>query len=213
MKVIGQHLRRIRNVASGEMPVSDLSATKMLLTPDELETRLNAHSGGEAGETLADVTAANPAAPPAPRTPGATPQPGPATPSAPVLPTAIASPQSPAPVEVPAPPEIESPSRMWVYLTAAVLSLIIVAAVAWQIFKPGSAEIVPQPKGPDAKALPVSIDTSTGDYGVGGGRAIRIWGAKRASDAAPVLHRRDRSEQSRLHGLLRGARQTASAWP
>ena len=170
------HLRRIKNVASGEMPVSGLSATKMLLTPDELETRFNPNSGGEDGVTLADVTAANPHAPPAPSrpTPPAapqphSPQPQPAAGSPTPQPMATALTGTPgvapgAPVPTPAPgsiPAAPPSSRLWVYLTAAVLSLIIVAAAAWQLLKP-APEAPIDPEKPPVKTLANSIDTTTG---------------------------------------------------
>lgn len=158
------HLRRIKNVASGEMPVSGLSATKMLLTPDELETRLNNKSGGAEGETLADVTAPNVAAPPAPR---------PAAPAAPQAPTQAQSPQpvetvlsqgpaaaaSATPVPAPAP---SAGSRTWIFVAAGLLTVVILAAVGWQLFKPDSTVVKNGNDVPPVKVLPKSIDTPTG---------------------------------------------------
>ncbi len=173
-----EHLRRIKNVASGEMPVAGLGATKMLLTPDELETRLNANSGGESGETLADVTASNPSAPPAPRTPTGTPgaPPGPpqpppsgaATPVPRPMPTvasgaaAVARPADSAEASTSASLERKGGSRLWLYATGAALSVLIVAIVAWQLLKPAPVDPGTEPKGPEVKTLAKTLDTSTG---------------------------------------------------
>jgi serine/threonine-protein kinase len=165
------HLRRIKNVASGEMPVSGLSATKMLLTPDEMETRLNNKAGGRDGETLADVTAPNVAAPPTPQpVAAATPQAGPQVAGMP--------PASPQPMETvvaagpgagvsatPMPAPVPAPaggSRTWIYVAAALLTVIILAAVGWQLFKPEPTVVKNDPDVPPVKVHPKSIDTSTG---------------------------------------------------
>ncbi|MCL4785086.1 MAG: protein kinase [Bryobacterales bacterium] len=164
-----EHLRRIKEVASGEMPVAGLGATKMLLTPDELETRLNAHSNGESSETMADVTAANVSAPPAPgrstpspAAPSRASQPPPSGPVSPAPQPAEAKPADSGAIAKPLPVEPKSGSRFWLFAGAAVLGVLILAGVAWQFMKPVSEGPGTEPKGPVEKTLAKTLDTSTG---------------------------------------------------
>lgn len=162
-----EHLRRIKNVASGEMSAADLGATKMLLTPDELETRLNAHSNGESRETLADVTAANPSAPPAPRAPVAAPAPASSAPQPPA--SGVAAP-APRPMDAKPPDSAASAtpapakgsSRLWLYAAAAVLAVVVIGIGAWQFLKPSTDAQGPEKEEPGTEALAKTLDTSTG---------------------------------------------------
>lgn len=160
------HLRRIKNVASGEMPVAGLSATKMLLTPDELETRLNPNHG-ETADTVADVVA-SPSAPPQPTAvsgaPGAVAPPAPiaspASPAAPQPATGYGQPPA-APVSQPQPSPPAEKSKTWIYAVAGVLAVFIVAIVGWQLMKP-QPDSNDDPKPPEPPPLAASIDTPTG---------------------------------------------------
>lgn len=163
-----EHLRRIKNVASGEMAATGLGATKMLLTPDELETRLNAHSNGETSETLADVTAANPSAPPAPRKPAMPPS-VPSNPPQPAPSEAVGRAPQPAGAKpqasgtgAPLPGEAKRPSRMGLYAAAAVLGILVLGIGAWLFLKPSTGGSGPETKGPVVETLAKTLDTSTG---------------------------------------------------
>lgn len=154
-----EHLMRIKGVASGEMAAATLGATKMLLTPDELETRLAENSATESRETLSDVTSASPSAPPAPA-PGV---------------TKVASPESrpkaaPEPVETAL--DVTSPaaatkkdssagSRILLYVGVLALIILVAAAAAWWFLKPGGGEVAT--KTPEtAPELAKTLETSTG---------------------------------------------------
>ncbi len=159
-----EHLTRIKSVASGEMAAATLGATKMLLTPDELETRLAENSGGESRETLSDVTSASPSAPPAPRS---TAQPSGVTKAAP----AAGVPQSgtqPAGKQPDAATRAASEearagnSRLWLYAGVSVLAVLIAAVAAWRFLKPPGTDVAPKTSGIATPELAKTLETSTG---------------------------------------------------
>ncbi|MCB9868168.1 MAG: SUMF1/EgtB/PvdO family nonheme iron enzyme, partial [Phycisphaerales bacterium] len=158
-----EHLRRIKNVASGEMPVSGLSATKMLLTPDELETRLNPSQAGGDADTISGVTMPSPSVPPVPAPAAGTVAPPAAPPApSPFHPPTSAAPPASTPASSPvAPQPAGGGSKTWIYAVAAVLVVVIVGLVGWQLMSPGPKSGGGD-KPPEPPPLAASIDTPTG---------------------------------------------------
>lgn len=158
-----EHLRRIQQVATGEMAASALGATRMLLSPSEMETRLATQGRVQATD---QATAMSPSATSSPATvasaqPGAVPtQASPSAPPAPAVPSTPASvaTHGPAPVVTPQPAQVPAtPSRTWIYALAGLLAVVVLAVAIWQLMPRGSA---PAPISP--KELPPIITTSTG---------------------------------------------------
>lgn len=155
------HLRKIKQVATGEMPSSGLSATRMLMSPTELETRLNPHSASEATDAN---TAFSELAPP---TTSATQQSPQQKPQAPIqsMQGQKAAPNTDAQATAITPGGSAAPtsSRSWVYALAGLLVLLIVGIVVWQVMRQPSTttqqEEQQAKKSPD---LPKSLDTPTG---------------------------------------------------
>jgi eukaryotic-like serine/threonine-protein kinase len=145
-----EHLRRIKQVATGEMAASGLSATRMLLSPNEMDTRLGPHGHPQqTDEATAISEAEGPGGlrppPQKPVTPiqslhasqGAVPQEAIDTSQAqapPVPPVTVVEPPIPS-----APPQR---SRAWIYIAAAVLSVLILVVLVLQYFKVEPAEDV-----------------------------------------------------------------------
>ncbi|MCZ2154150.1 MAG: protein kinase [Bryobacterales bacterium] len=155
-----EHLMRIKGVASGEMAAATLGATKMLLTPDELETRLAENSATESRETLSDVTSASPSAPPAPA-PGVT-----KVASSEARPKAAPEPVQTA-LDVTSPAEAtpkgsSGGSRILLYVGVLALIVLVAAAAAWWFLKPGGAGVATKTPETVAPELAKTLETSTG---------------------------------------------------
>ncbi|MCW5963499.1 MAG: protein kinase [Bryobacterales bacterium] len=158
-----EHLRRIQQVATGEMAASALGATRMLLSPSEMETRLATQGRVQATD---QATAMSPSATSSPATvassqPGAIPtQASPSAPPAPAPASAPASSPAPWPPAVATPQPGPAPvatSRTWIYAVAGLLALVVLAIAIWQLVPRGSAPLPPGPK-----EHPPVISTSTG---------------------------------------------------
>ncbi len=162
-----EHLRRIQQVATGEMEASGLNATRMLLSPSEMETRLATQGRVQATD---QATAMSPAGTSAPVTvaaaqPGAAPtmaSPAPtvaATPAVGGTPAGTVTPQStPAPLATPVSLPTATPGgRGWIYAIAGLLVVIVLGVSVWRLLPEGGT-----PPAPPPKELPGVISTSTG---------------------------------------------------
>ncbi len=160
-----EHLRRIQQVATGEMAASGLSATRMLLSPSEMETRLATQGGVQATD---QATAMSPSATSSPATlasaqPGAVPtKAGPGAPPAPPVASApaagVAPPLAPTPISTPTPAPAPA-SRTWIYAVAGLLAVVILGVSIWTLLRTAGPEVTPVP--PTKELAPV-ISTSTG---------------------------------------------------
>ena len=154
-----EHLRRIKQVATGEMAASGLSATRMLLSPSEMETRLGPQGENQGTE---EATAFAQAAPPAPVTTASAGKPMAPIQSMHTPQGQVSNPNVTAAEAIPPTTLAPAPSgsgRVWLYLTAAALAVIVLAVVALQylVIAPGGGGVVKTT--PD---LPQVISTSTG---------------------------------------------------
>lgn len=156
-----EHLRKIKQVATGEMPSSGLSATRMLMSPSEMETRLNPHSEAESTEESTALSASAPADTATSQRPQQKPMPQIQSMHAPQgsVPKTDSGATAVSPGSVAAAPAPGGSRRTGIYVLASLLTVSLLAVLAWRILQP-------EPRGKegpvDPPSLPQLITTPTG---------------------------------------------------